>query len=372
MDGVGGLTQKPVLPGETFEYRFVPPDAGLYWYHPHVWPDGAAQKDRGLYGVLIVDEVEPPTVDADRLIVLDDWTLDARAQVRVDSPDDGRPGALVTVNGKLVPALETVVPGARVRFRLLNACSARICVIGFVNLKPMVVAIDGQPSELFAPMRGMVPIGPGSRFEIIADLPAESGATASLVLHGDGEPDIPLMSLATRGKPVPARPATAKLPPNPLLPTQIHLERSLRKDFVIGGAAPASGHGSRPVVPAPGAKSAADAPAVARPWSWTVNGVASDGLSGKPLFTQKRGGAVTLSIVNKTAVVQQIHVHGHVWRLLHDLDDGWDPYWRDSVLLAPGKTKHVAFIADNPGKWAIVSSILDRQETGLAAWFEVI
>ena len=94
-------------------------------------------------------------------------------------------------------------------------------------------------------------------------------------------------------------------------------------------------------------------------------------MSGKPLFAVRRGTTVTLTFVNTTTVPQQMHIHGHVWRLLHDLDDGWDPYWRDSVLLAPGKTKHVAFIADNPGKWALASSMLDRQGHGLASWFHV-
>ncbi len=85
----------------------------------------------------------------------------------------------------------------------------------------------------------------------------------------------------------------------------------------------------------------------------------------------KRGSPVTLAIVNRSAAVQQIHVHGHAMRLLHDLDDGWEPYWRDSVLIAPGRTKHVAFVADNPGKWVIESSIANQRATGLSTWFLV-
>ena len=84
-----------------------------------------------------------------------------------------------------------------------------------------------------------------------------------------------------------------------------------------------------------------------------------------------RNTPVTLTLRNRSDVVQPMHVHGHCWRLLHDLDDGWDPYWRDSVLLAPGRTKHVAFIADNPGRWALVSGDLRRQDAGLSTWFEV-
>jgi FtsP/CotA-like multicopper oxidase with cupredoxin domain len=104
---------------------------------------------------------------------------------------------------------------------------------------------------------------------------------------------------------------------------------------------------------------------------WTVNGVASDGHAQKPLFSVKRGTAVTLGFSNKTGFIQQIHVHGHVLRLLHDLDDGWEPYWRDAVLIPEGRSKHAAFVADNPGKWAIESSITDRAGSGLATWFEV-
>ncbi len=44
-------------------------------------------------------------------------------------------------------------------------------------------------------------------------------------------------------------------------------------------------------------------------------------------------------------------------RLLHNLDDGWDPYWRDSVVVPDRQTKHIAFVADNPGKWLFMSAI---------------
>jgi FtsP/CotA-like multicopper oxidase with cupredoxin domain len=58
-------------------------------------------------------------------------------------------------------------------------------------------------------------------------------------------------------------------------------------------------------------------------------------------------------------------------RLLHDLDDGWEPYWRNGVIVPAGKTKHVAFIANAPGKWAIHDDILEHEAAGLATWFAV-
>ncbi len=91
----------------------------------------------------------------------------------------------------------------------------------------------------------------------------------------------------------------------------------------------------------------------------------------KPLLSVKRGGPVTLTIINRTAFIQQIRLHGHHMRLLHDLDDGWEPYWRDSVLVPAGKTKHVAFVADNPGKWVVESRMIGREARQLVTWFEV-
>ena len=360
MDGVAGLTQTPVMPGETFAYHFVPPDSGTYWYHPHVWPHSAEQIGRGLYGVLIVDEPDPPPVDDDLLVVLDDWTLDDHGQIQgsfldaTEARGGGRIGSLLTVNAKAVPDSRTVRPGARVRVRLLNACSARIAVVGFVGLHPTIIAIDGQPSESFEPAGDMVPIGPGARFDLLVDVPT----AASLVLRGDGASDQPLLTFAIAGARIPARGPVAKQRDNPLLPTRIALEKSLKRTLVIANrdiaGAPKPATESRPA-----------------PMFWTLDGTASDGFSGKPLFAVREGSPVTLAFVNKTAEAQQMHVHGHVFRLLHDLDDGWDPYWRESVLLAPGKTKHVAFVADNPGRWAIESLTLDRQVTGLAGYFLV-
>lgn len=394
MDGVAGLTQPPVNPGDSLDYRFTPPDAGVYWYHPHVFPHSAEQIGRGLYGLLIVDEPDPPPVDHDLLVVLDDWALDAKGQIdgnfldKASASHQGRIGPLLTVNGAPAPgATMAVRPGARLRLRILNACSARIALLSFAALNLTVVAIDGQTSELFQPA-GTIPIGPGSRFEVMADVPIEAGQAPAIMLRGDGAPDRTLMSFSTKGAALSAHAPVVRLPTNPLLPTRIPLEKSLKRDLILGGGAdaPAFEPRQKPASKkekivakrqktkldklesgAPLNNTAPNDP----PWLWTVDGRGSDGYSGAPLFKVKKGNAVTLAFVNRTAFVQQMHVHGHVFRVLHDLDDGWDPYWRESILVGAGKTKHVAFIADNPGKWAVESLILDRQVTGLAGWFEV-
>ena len=70
MDGVPDLTQPPIRPGESFTYRFTAPDAGTYWFHPHM----GLQLDRALYAPLVIDaRDEPGRYDVDQLVVLDDW-----------------------------------------------------------------------------------------------------------------------------------------------------------------------------------------------------------------------------------------------------------------------------------------------------------
>jgi DNA-binding protein Fis len=79
MDGVPRLTQAPVAPGASFDYRFAAPDAGTFWYHPHLY--ASEQLDRGLYGALIVEEPEPVGVDRDVVLILDDWRLNAGGSI---------------------------------------------------------------------------------------------------------------------------------------------------------------------------------------------------------------------------------------------------------------------------------------------------
>ncbi|NEY35124.1 multicopper oxidase domain-containing protein, partial [Streptomyces sp. PRKS01-65] len=81
MDGVPGVTQAPVEPGGTFDYRFTVPHPGTYWFHPHL----GVQIDRGMYAPLIVDDPrEPLEYDHEWIVMLDDW-IDG---VGGSTPDD--------------------------------------------------------------------------------------------------------------------------------------------------------------------------------------------------------------------------------------------------------------------------------------------
>ena len=90
-----------------------------------------------------------------------------------------------------------------------------------------------------------------------------------------------------------------------------------------------------------------------------------------PFLSVKRGQVGGLAIRNETAFPQSIHLHGHAFRLLHPLDDGWEPYWLDTFQLLENRTARIAFLANNPGRWLISATVLERFDTGLWTLFEV-
>ncbi len=349
--GYGGLTGPRLAPGGSADISFVPPDSGFNLYLPHAGATDAGQQGRGMFGPIIVEEAAIPDVDLDVAVVLSDWSVDARGQIRDDFADPalargaGRKGALLLANAVRAPLKLTARPGARVRLRLGNAATARIATVAVEGVKSLIAAVDGQPSAPFEPLRGQFPIGPGARFELMFDLPRDPGAPAGLTLKGEGgEADRPFVALAAEGEPVAPRTDQPGLIANPLLPAEIGLEVAKRFECAItgGGAAP-----------------------------FAVNGVTFHDWAAKPVVAVPRGAPAVFALANKTAVVQAMRLGGHVARLLHVMDDGWEPYWRDTILIQPGRTAHIAFVADNPGKWPLESAIPEHRAAGVATWFQV-
>jgi len=354
--GIGGLTQPPVAPGASLDIRFTPPDSGFNLYCPDAGGATARQIGSGLFGPIVVEEASPPAADLEAIVVLADWRLEENGEIKDDFSDAsvtrgaGRLGAILTANAAPAPLTLRPAPGARIRLRLANAATARVMSIGVAGVKPLIVAVDGQPSEPFEPLRNVFPMGPGARFELMFDMPREAGAAVGFILRGGeaaavpGEADRPVVVFEAEGEVLAARPAIAGLPANPLLPAEIDLARATRFDLTVsgGGAAP-----------------------------FAINGASFSEWSAKPLFAVPSGAPVTLGFVNKTAATQAMRLGGHVGRLLHPLDDGWEPYWRDIVLIAPGRIVHVAFVADNPGKWPIGSAIPEHRSAGVSGWFQV-
>lgn len=204
MDGVPGITQKPVQPGETFIYEFEPSPSGTRWYHTHFQEH--RQLDLGLYAPLIIEPAEPNPFpfDHEYTLVLDDWatgtgrplpstregTAGGRGGMggmmggmmrggmgRMMEEMMGRGGMMgggdehpydtMTINGKAYPATQPlkVQKGERVRLRLINASADHTHVIRLAGHRLKVTHTDGNPL-MQAVEVDTVPIAPSERYDV--------------------------------------------------------------------------------------------------------------------------------------------------------------------------------------------------------------
>lgn len=376
MDGVPGLTQAPVAPGERFPYRFALPDAGTYWYHPHLGTP--EQVDRGLAGALIVEDDAPPPVDLDLVWLLDDWRLDAQGRIAEnfynfhDVAHAGRLGQRLTVNGQvdLVQALQS---GQRIRLRLINAANARIFALSLEGLPAWLIARDGMPAAAAVPWDGELLLGPGMRTDFIIDA-TRAGRFQLKDSYGRGERV--LATLDVKGKDSAARAAPLPAQREPL--PEPDLAAALVHNLQLGGGAMSrdgwpqestADREARRLRLLGGAREAAPA--------WTINGQAHmshDRAHAEHAaeFRVPRGGSVRLGFENNTAWWHPMHLHGHHFRVLSRNGQALaERPWRDTVLLAPGDRVEVAFVADNPGHWLIHCHVLEHHAGGLGTLFEV-
>ncbi len=367
MDGVPGLTQNAVAPGGTFDYRFTPPDAGTFWYHPH--ERSFEQVPRGLAGALIIEEPEPPKADQDLVLLISDWRLGGDGQLvegfgsRHDQAHAGRLGNHITVNGAPL-ATFPVLANERVRLRIINACSARVLKLRLEASQPKLIAVDGQPVGPTTSYGEVLILGPGNRVDLMVDMIGPAGHTIPLAeVSGERQVLAELTFQGAQQRRAAPLVAPVALTPNPLP------EPDRKTALVV------------PLLMTGGAKNETDLSVImAKGPVWQFNGQAGmvmnpDGAAagmGEPLFRAKPGHTVHVRYVNQTAWPHAMHLHGHHFRLLQRQNGpAPQPFWWDTLLVQPGETALVGFVADNPGKWMLHCHMLDHQASGMDAWFEV-
>lgn len=372
MDGVPGITQAPVKPGETFIYEFEARPAGTRWYHTHFTEH--KQMDLGLVAPLIIEPADPEPFGFDRefTLVLDDWatgtgrplpgTREGTAGAR-----GGRGGMMggmgggmgqmmqgmmgggmmgmggqtpaydtMTINGKAYPATEPlrVRKGERIRLRLINASADHTHVIRLAGHRLKVTHTDGNP--LVQPVEvDAVPIAPSERYDVlfVADNPGAwflycaepghpgAGEQVALVYEGyEGRtPEAPIEGITDlslwryglgRGREV--------LP----LPTTGH-ERTF--DLTLSGGMMGSE-------------------------VWTINGKRYPNTD--PLRLRK-GDRVRVRFNNMSMEAHPMHLHGQSFKVLavngRRLNQ---PIVKDSVdVEAHMGSVDIEFTAHNPGDW---------------------
>lgn len=377
MDGVPGLTQPPIKPGETFGYEFTPPDAGTFWYHPHA--NSLQQLGRGMAGALIVEEANPVGFDREILWVIGDWRLRPDAQIAagfgngMEAAMSGRVGNTVTINGTL-PTEEPVRAGERVRLRLINSALARIMTLRFDGHRPVIIAIDGQPCDPHEPDGDRVVLGPAMRVDIALDMQGEPGRRYRVVDDFYDDLAYTLVQLAYDEKPlVRSAPlgAVASLAPNPVLQPdlaaaerhQLALQGGMMSGMMMGGGMNDGGGmmgGGGMMDGMMGGMGDA---------AWSINGTSMTGdghADMLPLLALQRGRSYILTLRNETAWWHPMHLHGHSF-LVASRNGTPNPRreWSDTVLVPPKETVDIAFVADNPGNWMLHCHVIDHQMSGL-------
>ena len=361
MDGVPHLTQAAVEPGQAFDYDFVAPDAGTYWYHAHNRSN--EQVARGLYGMLIVDESDRPDVDHDLPLAIDDWRLERETAALSgdfdnmhDLSHEGRLGNLLTVNGQFDPSF-AVARGERLRLRLANVANSRVFEIGLNGLEGWLVALDGMPLDPVVPVTGAFSLAPAQRADLIVDVTGEAADLLSI------EPDggYGLMRFAVAGGSATRRPAPAPLPPNAMPEIANPAAAPLHTMRLMGGMMSGMAEATLGTTTMPARELAQLGK------FWALNGQVD--MAHEPFIDAARGETLRIAFVNDTMFAHGMHTHGHHFRAIGE--DGTLGPWRDTLLVQRGESVQVAMVADNPGNWMLHCHMLEHAAAGMMSWFRV-
>ncbi|MDA1360940.1 multicopper oxidase family protein [Glycomyces luteolus] len=377
-DGVPDLTQAPIQPGATYTYQFTAPDAGTYWFHPHM----GTQLDRGLYAPLIVDDPdEDVTWDLEWTVVLDDWmdgvtgTPDdvlAELAQGMDMDEVGSDGGHTghgqaptsdsfllhgaesdllgaeagdvryphhLVNGRVPadPEVFAAEPGARVRIRIINAGADTAYRVALAGHRLTVAHTDGFPCE---PVEAdAILIGMGERYDVLVTL--HDGVFA-LVAEAEGK--------NARGRAL-VRTGTGEAPAADFAPAELtghvlsYAELAPAEPVALPGKAP-----DRTIdLELTGSMERFD---------WAINGRPHDLANPYPV---EEGERVRLRFINGDAMWHPMHLHGHTFALA---DTGLR---KDTAIVLPGQTLEVDFDAVNPGLWMLHCHNLYHGEVGMMA-----
>jgi FtsP/CotA-like multicopper oxidase with cupredoxin domain len=380
MDGVPGVTQEVVKPGDTFVYEFEAKPAGTYLYHSHA----KYQLDQGLYGPLIIEPSKAQEFyDREFSLVLEDWVMQdggGTAQTRRRPPMGrgmmggmmgGRMGGMMggmrqpgpgadlsgapllepyydgyAVNGRLYPAVAPleVKKGDRVKLRLMNASSATIYYLQLAGHVLSITHTDGNPIQPIE--TDVLRIGMGERYEVMftANNPGHWLLAAGEEGFGEGQLRVPIRYHGVQQK----EPAMPDFQPglrlagyenfqalNPIAPRQADSPKFFEQLLSGGMHSPL----------------------------WSINNQLYP--DADPLLV-RNGDRVRLSYRNQSMMPHPMHLHGHFFRVVNPAlpSDLW--VLKDTLIVDPMRRMEVEFIAENPGRWFHHCHNLYHMEAGMA------
>jgi suppressor of ftsI len=397
-DGVPGVTQAPVAPGDTFTYTLTFPDAGIYWYHPHVRED--LQQDLGLYGNIFVRPPAPAPVDREEFLILDDllvgddglvpWGGESATHAAM-----GRFGNLFLVNGE--PGWKGIAwAGEVVRYYLTNASNTRTFNLSIPGARFKLVGSDlgNYAGEQWVES---VVIAPAERY--VVDVRFDRAGTYALLnrvraldhLFARFFPEVETIGTVEVGRAVRSRQSArfdrlatdttvreemrrvaARRGPARTLEARVEFtglpfvsHRLMQLDSMYFN--PVEWAGTMPGM------NWATTGAQAR---WILRDPESGAENDSIAWKFKVGEVVRLRLVGVREVLHgmqhPIHVHGQRFLVLavngvpNEL-----PVWKDTALLPAGGTLDLLVEMTNPGRWMVHCHIAEHLQSGMAMVFDV-
>lgn len=339
MDGFPGVTQDAIGPGETFVYEFTPREAGTYYYHPST--NSTEQLERGLYGVLVVEDPVSAQYSQDLVWVIDDWSLTESGQIDplfnapTDVTHNGRWADLVTVNGSTNEELRAR-PGERLRIRFVNASVARVYGLRFGDLPAQLIAVDSlyvrTPTSADATL-----ISAGDRVDVDIVVPDEPGRYEIL---DDWGVATRLGTIVVEGDAV-ATPDFA-VPSNPMVPVWAEFDEvgvDIEYKFALQGG------------------------------QWTINGKAYPDPDVQEIESEQ---FTRIRFTNNSMRLHPMHLHGQTFKVLEvdgePVDEG---FFRDSVLVFPDQVVDVGLVAVDEGTWVLQCHIMEHTAAGMVSLVDV-
>lgn len=368
MDGVPGLTTPEVLPGGAFNFDFITPDAGTYWFHPH----SGTQLDRGLYAPFIVDDPDEATkYEREWIVLLDDWTdgigknpdeifaqlmqggasssdmggMDMGGMSGMDGGDVTYPMYLINGRPKNDPEVFTAKSGERIRIRIINSGADTIFDVALAQHIMTVTHSDGFPVEPYE--TSLLRIGMGERYDVVVTV---ADGVFPLVAQPVGKNDLARALIRTASGSIP----TQSYRPNELHGTALTADLLRAKEIVT---LPRNRPDRIQDLILTGSMN---------PYEWKINGRTYARTKALSIKLHEQG---RLRIRNASMMPHPIHLHGHTFQLGAA---GGMGARKDTVLVPPMGRIEVDFIADNPGKWMIHCHNAYHAEAGMMTRLEYL
>jgi manganese oxidase len=186
MDGVSGLNQRPIKPGETFLYEFTFKYPGTFMYHPHY--DEMTQMALGMMGMIVVHPKRPkgPPVARDFVLMTHEWKINTGS--RRPDPNAMSDFNVLTFNSKAFPGTEPLVVGRgeRIRIRFGNLSAMDHHPIHFHGISFEITGTDGGEIPVSArhpDTTVLVPVGSTRAIEFVADEPGDWAMHCHMTHH---------------------------------------------------------------------------------------------------------------------------------------------------------------------------------------------